>query len=855
MKRMFLVAACLFLIHLVNGQLRIVIDAKKQHPDAKVEAASTLSPDKNEIVIESEFDDNTITVFIENINIPFNFQFGKGGGLPLKKGKNVFLFSNTGTVANYPGASQQLQFPAAVKILDNNNQSILERNIDFSIQIDNPNKDIVKTEEDVVQKAGLTKIPIYDALLLADYKKLGRTQYVEILNHYLFSETILTKDDDLIAAYASNKFLADAISNALNDMSWDPLHKSSPGLLELFGSAVSSVGGLDVTNIADGFAKFLVKRTKEELNIAFFEKFKEYISKYDDLRTVFPQTYRALMIIGDEIYNYERYIQTLRESFENDLSTLEENLPTIIDNHPDFFEKHPWLAAMLNSGCYIASGLEDKIHPGDILKDYPVEFLDALHTNWKGAIQTLQLVSTSLRDTSVNTDSIYWVKVKQVRDLVGNKLAFKIYLGLLYQQAKENYDGIKFQVGDINTTLVDQLDNVSTKYDIVYTSYSGFIRRFAEKANKLNEMIKNYAKPANDSLAFEQYYKYFNSSVDLLQHCTEISKLPFLDKVVPHLADTLKPFFDVTYAAADLVLDIRRRNYSSAITNAVEIYTVVMDLRSRREVVSISARKEKRLQKKVNKDVTDFIVKKSAEDKSFVFTATQVDSMKTKRMADVKPATVEKTSFSTNDTVKKLYKYGTFMATMVQAKNSDEVQKAIEAFALPTGSSRIKRVSGFNVSLNAYPGLYIGNELIRDVDEFKPFSRFNSYGVTATIGIGVNWGHRLFFVPTKAEWSTSLYLSLVDIGAVAAFRFKDDTTAQVPSIQLKHIFSPGAFLSIGIPKTPLSVNLGTQMGPNLRKVNNNPDEPSNDFANKIYWRFSASICVDIPILNFYTKSR
>ena len=67
----------------------------------------------------------------------------------------------------------------------------------------------------------------------------------------------------------------------------------------LVSSAVSSIGSLDVTNIADGFAKFLVKRTKQELNMAFFTKFKEELSKpeYRDLQTVFPQTWRALQAI------------------------------------------------------------------------------------------------------------------------------------------------------------------------------------------------------------------------------------------------------------------------------------------------------------------------------------------------------------------------------------------------------------------------------------------------------------------------------------------------------------------------------------------------------------------------------
>jgi len=42
------------------------------------------------------------------------------------------------------------------------------------------------------------------------------------------------------------------------------------------------------------------------------------------------------------------------------------------------------------------------------------------------------------------------------------------------------------------------------------------------------------------------------------------------------------------------------------------------------------------------------------------------------------------------------------MAVLLLQKNSDDVEAAIEAAALPVGSSRIKRASAFNVSLNAY---------------------------------------------------------------------------------------------------------------------------------------------------------
>ncbi len=759
-------------------------------------------------------------------------------------------------------------------------------------------------------KMAYCQTPYYDAFKLKAFAKAearilkinpGDSASVELINSIL--KAYIPQDkiigitykfqlfQQISSEFNENPFLI--VSTKIQDDRVLNLFKSS-SFTNSGSSLLSSIGGLDVTTLADGFAKFIVKRTKKELSITFFDKFKEFISKYPDLQTVFPQTYRALTIIGDEIYNYEAYIQTLRESFENDLSTLEKNLPSIIENHPAFFKKYPQLAATLNSGCYIAGALEDKVHPGDILRDYPVSYLDDLNKNWKGAIQTLQLFSASIRDTANNTDSVYWVNTKKVKELLKDKVAFRIYLGLVYQEAKNKYDSIHFAFNGRDTTFIELLNELA-RHEADFSSYQDFIAGFCEKANKLNGMIKNYKKPANDSLAFEQYYQYFNSSINLIQYCTEISKLPYLKDVVPDLQASLKDYFDVAHSTGDLVLDIRRRNYSSAVINAVHIYDVVK-AKYTVNTNSTSTKKGKKSDKQLNKKVTDLVdelekgtrtdipasslttnnnnsqintantakssvsnkevatvlIQKAAIDPSFIATKAIIKQIKDS-LQNILPASV--TGKQSDDTLKKIYKYGAFMAAMVQAKSSDDVEKVIEAFALPTGSARIKRASDFNVSLNAYAGLFFGFERISKVDTGK--WKANVFGVTAPIGVAASWGHRLFFIPTgERQWSTSVFISLVDLGAITAFRFRDDSTANVPTIQLRDILSPGAFLSIGIPKTPLSFNLGAQMGPNLRKVNNNdPSKPSNDYYNKTYWRFSASFCVDIPLLNFYTKSK
>ena len=196
------------------------------------------------------------------------------------------------------------------------------------------------------------------------------------------------------------------------------------------------------------------------------------------------------------------------------------------------------------------------------------------------------------------------------------------------------------------------------------------------------------------------------------------------------------------------------------------------------------------------------------------------------------------------------------MAAVTQAQSSDDVEAAIEAVVLPTGSARIKRGTIFNVSLNAYCGFFIGNEYIKGIDDSGEKTNFiNNYGVTAPIGISITKG-KGSFVPflgafcSMHSWSHSLFLSVVDIGALASFRFKDDKTQTVPNIQLKDIISPGIFYSLGIPKSPISLNVGWQVGPLLREVT-----PTQNNYSQSYSRFSASIVVDLPLLNFYTKSK
>jgi len=717
-----------------------------------------------------------------------------------------------------------------------------------------------------------TSSALYDALFLngngsLDDKKKVLAVYCNIPAS---APDVVGKLD---SALKTNLFLADYWKKLKDSITSRVGAQTNIPLLASMGSAV---GGLNVTSLADGLAQFLIKRAKQELAMAYFDKLQQILgdsTHFKDLYTVFPQTYQTIKVMGTEIYNYQNYLQSLRSSFEKDLSNLPSNLPSIIDNHESFFKQpdHAYLAASLRSGCYIAAELKDGSHPGDILQNYPTDYLESLKPAWKGSIQTIQLLSLSLKDTAGTKDSTYWVSGAKVKQLVNDSTAFKLYVGLILQQAtyfdknENNTMPIKFSA---TATLPALLNSVAASYGPLRS----YLTQVIAKANTLDGMIKSYTRSSSDSLKIEQYSAYFKTFVDLLQQGAKITVVPAFSKLLPATAETkMDTYFDVAQTTSDLVLEVNRRQYSSAIVSVTHIYDVIQagkdtSIQTNSVIVKVSSKKAtKRLTTatmagiaSINKKLDSLTARPNltAGDTAALTAISKSTAMLKDSLTTIteKVNTVNETIVSAN-TKSYLLKYGSFMAAMVLTKSSSDVENTIESFALPPGSSRIKRESVFNVSLNGYAGLYYGHEKISGI---KDGLFFNSYGVTAPVGIALSWGHRLIFgtgdggwKTGKKGWSTSVFFSLIDLGAIAAYRINNDSVQQVPNIQLKDIFSPGAFLSIGIPKSPLSLNFGAQLGPNLRKV----DNAKNDYVGKTYVRYSASILVDIPVLNFYTKPK
>lgn len=180
-----------------------------------------------------------------------------------------------------------------------------------------------------------------------------------------------------------------------------------------------------------------------------------------------------------------------------------------------------------------------------------------------------------------------------------------------------------------------------------------------------------------------------------------------------------------------------------------------------------------------------------------------------------------------------------FITDIAVSENAQDVESAIEAFALPAGSSSAKEETSSYISINSYPGILGGFEL-SDQANTKTATHL---GITAPIGI-----YGQFFKSKRGSWG--LFIPIIDIGAPVRLRLDDnDNTETLPDFDFKDIFSPGAYISYGFNNSPFAINAGIQYGPKLKDIDNG----SGVFNDIEVYRISLGLVIDIPLFTLFNK--
>ena len=174
-------------------------------------------------------------------------------------------------------------------------------------------------------------------------------------------------------------------------------------------------------------------------------------------------------------------------------------------------------------------------------------------------------------------------------------------------------------------------------------------------------------------------------------------------------------------------------------------------------------------------------------------------------------------------------KFLSFMTATAQVETSDDFAKVLDSYAAPVRSYRTKRnASGMYWTINGYLGAAGGYERAN-----KSTSGFA--GVGAPIGLELGG--------SRKGWSIGAFAQILDVGTPASYRItkSSDSVEAEPKAGFAQVFSPGGYLMLGFPKVPLTLGIGGNVAPQLRKLSTDSGVQRNAF------RFGAILGVDIPI--------
>ncbi len=697
----------------------------------------------------------------------------------------------------------------------------------------------------------LCQTPYYDAVALKPFAEQQTKNIIinidnnnlsiiaPILLKYIHYDTTKIKDSNTLYDIIKNSLklnpflnISGNIQNDLNGKALSNSIRQSSNLSSAFPQ--KTIGGLDVTTLANGMANFMIKRAKEELTISFFNHFKKFTDDNPEVKILFPKTAESL----EKLLNiqYPRMLSLLRESFNEDLKNLPNNISDILllPKYQLLYSEFPEIKITIQSLRLLSDLKTGQVLPAEIIKQLAElkEWNDTCTSksfiNLKSTIKLSAILSESLR---YKYSSKRWISTQDFNGLVKDSIAFKIYLGLVYQEL--NYDdSIKFSINNKTIFFAEIMKNQKDNLFLFQVKLSQLIS-LTEEMNIAITDIKtkkdNQIKITNDD-----YYRYINTAIDILDFCNGFAYN--FDRTLTHGDD----YILLARKSNDLFKYCANEEYALAIFAATDLLSRLDAIIKANEQVKSKMKKfgikegqfDKEKLQKAAKDISD---KNIQEDTTYLYSICEFDKF--------------------TELISQINNFGLFMANMVLAKTSEEAQTAIENAVLPVGSSSIKKNSRCNIALQSYLG---GFYQLKSTSQ-ENTSWNNEFGLHGPIGF--SFSHRINWWKFKGS-SISLFASVFDLGAIIDYKLTRDTistsgtTSQTNVVQkdtkitLGQIVSPGIFLVYGFPlNMPLSLGVGTQYGPGLSKIS----QGGINVINNPSWRPCIFLSVDIPLLNLYNK--
>lgn len=565
-------------------------------------------------------------------------------------------------------------------------------------------------------------------------------------------------------------------------------------------ASASGGGGAGVGpfSLADGISQFIVDRVKQEVLVAFFEQFYKNFREKTELQMLFPSTFDYMQVFDDAGKDVGLMIDVLRNAFKKDMNNLPATFTRVaqMDKYRSFINERPTLKTTLAVAAGIGYLIDNRDHPAVVIdKLTKLDFIkNSPNDKLTRSFNALAFVSNCLRDTLNSPNS--WISKQQLDYLESLPSGASLFMGLNIQKYG---------------ALINDLSINPKELPIRYQThlYWNSLNNNSDQV-KMKEVLSSYR------------LNYFN---DVLQ--------PIPDSISNSTYNIFRPYFndflDLTTNIDEQLGQLKAKRRSGTSFDLEEFMGYV-DVFS--EMLSLSMK-------------TAAFGSPESQNVFLKITPVLIDMRRAVQKQDYTSAVIDLnvlllSSLPQSSGVKNdVLKYSMFIANVASAQNSQELHWAMETAALPTGSARVKRESLINISLNAYAGPFVGGEYLLDTPTTDAWGGI--IGFAAPIGIAFSTG-------LSGAGSLSLLASFLDVGALVSYRFSDPNAGDLPEVTFKNMLAPGGYVVYGVPKSPLSVGVGVQYGPQIRKLTIDNVESKTSA-----YRIGVFAGIDIPFLNFYNK--
>lgn len=561
-------------------------------------------------------------------------------------------------------------------------------------------------------------------------------------------------------------------------------------------ASVASIFSGSPAFLVDATAQFLVSRTRQELSTRFVEQMREVYKNKFEFKEMFESTNN--IILNTDPLNFSTWNTQLQIAMKRDISELPYTLPAYIRRDEKIYNRlKPDQKEVLETAFIFLQATQNNrngLHPtaniASLDRSFGVSGEHSMKVN-----RSISMLNTVILSTS---DGDQLVDGKRLLELGDDETKLFLFRLFYTRKFESTLKAIPAQGG---MSMLDML-NDDTHLTMAQTllSIASSTNTILESLNKSIEKIQK----TNDSQAIKEGLIVMNNALPMLfenafkaMYISNPAKLYESD-------NWFKRFRPVVNEVVDMNNNIVAQNYQSALLSASNIL-----------VLSLS----------------DILNNLDSQDTEGVSLA--------------------------RERIQKMVYWSGFMSDFLSIDGAQSVGELLQKYAEPTASYRTKRLSNFSISLNAYPGAYLGNEQFSFSDNFKQFN--TSAALSAPIGISFmtaihklgskesfHYVHNDKFIAFTGLVH-GLFIPVLDMGAPFAYRWADDESAGFSEeLKWSHLFAPGAYYALGMPKSGLTFAIGGQMTPQLRSITEN-----QLVLQQNAFRFGLIFTYDIPVFTVW----